>query len=94
VCAAYRPGNNFELIPMVRIESQHSIEGPIGHEFSSIDIARESSLSEVGIRWRFDRKICLFGKNDPSRKGFQKFVPKGFSISQIHVVCANFLKFG
>ena len=43
-------GNDFELIPMVRIESQHSVEGPIGHEFSSMHIVRERfrQRSEVG----------------------------------------------
>jgi len=43
-------GNDFELIPTVRIESQHSVEGPIGHEFSSMHIVRERfrQRSEVG----------------------------------------------
>jgi len=34
-------GNDFELIPTVRMESRHSVEGPIGHEFSSIYIVWE-----------------------------------------------------
>jgi len=34
------------------------------------------------------------GKNDPLREHFQNFVPKGFTTSQIHVLWANFVKFG
>ena len=32
-------------------------------------------------------------KNDPLWETFQKFVPKGFIVTQIHVLCANFEKF-
>jgi len=34
-----------------------------------------------------------FGKNDPLREDFENFVPKRFTASQIHVLCANFVKF-
>jgi len=40
------------------------------------------------------KKSCLFGKKDPIQENFQKFVPKGFIAIQIHVLCANFVKFG
>jgi len=33
--------NDFELIPTVKMESRHPVEGPIGREFSSIYIVRE-----------------------------------------------------
>jgi len=39
-------------------------------------------------------KNVRFGKNDPLRKIFENFVPKEFTASQIHVLCANFVKFG
>jgi len=39
-------------------------------------------------------KNLPFWKNDPLRKDFQNFVPKGFTTSQIHILCANFVKFG
>jgi len=39
-------------------------------------------------------KNVRFGKSDPLREDFENFVPKGFTISQIHVLCANFVKFG
>jgi len=39
-------------------------------------------------------KNLRFGKNDPLREDFGNFVPKGFTTSQIHVLCANFVKFG
>jgi len=34
------------------------------------------------------------GKNDPLWEDFENFVPKGFTISHNHVLCANFVKFG
>jgi len=36
----------------------------------------------------------FFGKKDPLRANFQKIIPKGFTTSQNHVLCANFVKFG
>jgi len=38
-------------------------------------------------------KTCAFGRNDPLRDDFENIVPKGFTVSQIHVLCANFVKF-
>jgi len=43
---------------------------------------------------REDSKKWVFGKNDPLREDFETFVPKGFTMSQNHVFCANFVKFG
>ena len=40
------------------------------------------------------KKRACFGQNDPLREGFENCVPKGFTTSQIHVLCANFVKFG
>ena len=42
----------------------------------------------------FLSKVAFLEKNDPLRENFQNFVPKGFTISRIHVLCANFVKFG
>jgi len=32
----YRPGNDFELIPTVKMETRHPVEGSFGNEFPSI----------------------------------------------------------
>ena len=40
-------GNDFELIPMVTMESRHSIDGPTGRDFSSMYIVRELWGPEV-----------------------------------------------
>ena len=40
----------------------------------------------------FFRKSCLLEKNDPLQGNFPNFVPKGFTTSWIHVLCANFVK--
>ena len=42
-------------------------------------------------RWRWSR---FFWKKDPLRSNFQENIPKGFTTSQNHVLCANFVKFG
>jgi len=61
--------------------------------FQSIYIVRElwGLMSEVVEAFS---RSCLFGKNDPLRENFPKFVLKGFIATQIHVLCANFVKFG
>ena len=39
-------------------------------------------------------KVDLFGKKDPLRANLHKCFPKGFIVTQIRVLCANFMKFG
>jgi len=87
-------GNDFELIPTIRMERGHSVEGSFSREFSHIYIIRELSPSEVGSRSRRYQKSAFWEINDPFRDDFENFVPKGFTVSQIHVLCANFVKFG
>jgi len=38
--------------------------------------------------------VTVFWKKDPLRAHFQKIIPKGFTTSQNHVLCANFVKVG
>jgi len=64
---------------------------PIGREFPRFVIVFEISRPEVASRWRFFRKSCLFGKNDPLLGNLRNF-PKGFITTQIHVFCPNFVK--
>jgi len=87
-------GNDSELIPTIRVERGHSEEGSFSREFSSIYIVRKLSPSDVVIRSRGYQKTCNFEKNDPLWEDFENFVKKGFTMSQIHVLCANFVKFG
>jgi len=56
---------------------------------------RSISLGSYGTwsRKAFSRKVAFLEKNDPLWETFQKFVPKGFVVTQIHVLCANFVKF-
>jgi len=86
--------NDFELIPTVYMESQHSVDGPTSRDFSPIYIVRELWAPEVGSRWSDFQKSCLFGKNDPLRQNLQKIVPKEFTWTRIHTLCANFMKLG
>jgi len=55
-------GNDFELIPIIRIERGHSVEGSLSREFSSIYIVRELSPSEVVSRSRGYQKKRAFGE--------------------------------
>jgi len=43
-------GNDFELIPTIRMERAHSVDGSFNRHFSSIYIVRELSPDEVGSR--------------------------------------------
>ena len=86
-----------ELIPTVQtlhMESQHSIGAPSCRDFPRFVIISQISRPEVGSLSRCYQKTCAFGKNDPLPEDFENFVLKGFTISQIHVLCANFVKFG
>ena len=75
------------------MESEHSADGPTSREFSSIYIVRELwGLKSEDVK-AFSRKGA-FWKNDRLRENFQKFVPKGFIATQIHVLCVHFVKFG
>jgi len=82
----------FELISMVKMESRYSVDGPFSREFSSIYIVggyrRLKSLTVFAQNLRF------FLEKKPSGKIFKKTVTKGFIVTQIHVLCANFVKFG
>jgi len=84
-------GHDFELIPTTRMERGHSVDGSLSCHFSSIYIVRELSPDEVGNR---SRGSGFWKKNDPLREDFENFVPKGFTMSQNHVLCVNFVKFG
>jgi len=88
-------GNDFELIPTIRMKRGHSIEGSLSREFSSMYIVRELSTSKVRSHSRGYQKSGFWRKKDnPLREDFENFVPKGFTTSQNHVLCANFVKFG
>ena len=78
-------GNDFELIPTTRMERGHSVEGSFSREFSLIYIVRELSPSEVGSR---SGGSGFLEKNDPLQENLENFVPKGFTTSQNHVLCA------
>ena len=72
------------------MESQHSIGAPTCHDFPRFVIISEKSQFEVGNRWRWSR----FFRKRPLKGKFSKMFPKGFTTSQNHVLCANFVKFG
>jgi len=56
-------GNDFELIPTIRMERGHSVvEGSFSREFSSIYIVRELWPSEVCSRSRYYQKRAFLGK--------------------------------
>jgi len=83
-----------ELIPTVYMESQHPVGWPIRREFPRFVIISEISQPEVQSLSRLSPKSCLFGKKDPLWEDFQNLLTKGFIVTQIHVLCVNFVKFG
>jgi len=84
-------GNDFEFIPMIRMQRGHSVDASFSRHFSSIYIVTELSPDEVGSR---SGGSGFLEKTTPLQEDFENFVPKGFTTSQIHVLCANFVKFG
>ena len=63
LCAAYSQVTNFELIPTVRVESQHSVGVPNYRDFPRFLFISQISRPEVGSRWRCSRKSWPFWKN-------------------------------
>jgi len=86
-------GNHFELIPTAQMESQHSVGLPSGRDFPQFVFISQISRPEVESRWRFSRKSWPFWKKRPLVGKFQKCFPKVFMATQIHVLCANSVKF-
>ena len=88
-------GNDFELIPTVWTESQHSIGAPTCHDFPRFVIILEKSQPEVRNCWLWSSKTGgFFLKKDPLWANFQKIIPKECTTSHNHVLCANFVKVG
>jgi len=58
-------GNDFELIPTLQMESQHSTGAPASGDFPRFVIISQLSRPEVGIRSRCYQKTCAFGKKRP-----------------------------
>jgi len=81
-------GNDFELIPTIRMESGHSVESSFSCDFSSIYIVRELSPSEVVSRLGGYKKVFL-EKTTPCRKSlkisFQKDSPRRRSTSCVQI---------
>jgi len=80
-----------ELILTVRMESQHSIGAPTCQHVPRFVIISEKSQPEVGNHWGWSR---FLGKKTPQGQIFKKMFPKGFTVSQKDVLCANFVKIG
>ena len=74
------------------MERGYSVEGSLSCEFSSIYIVRElwPSLKSEVVRDVIEKRA--FWKKRPLRGDFENFVPKRFTVSRIHVLCANFVK--
>jgi len=72
-------GNDFEmtLIPTVKKETRHSVDGSFGTvvNFGRSIIIAELWRPEVAIRLK-KSFFCVFWKNDPLRETFQNSVPK------------------
>jgi len=79
-------GNDFELIPTVQMESQHSVGWPTCHEFPRFLIISEKSRPEVRNRW-WSPKNCLFGKKTLTGKFSQMFSERIHADIEPRLVC-------
>jgi len=75
-------GNDFELIPTVRMESQHSIGAPTCHDFPRFVIISEKSRLEVGNRWRWSR---FFWKKEG--KFSKNYIERTHQLTEPRLVC-------
>jgi len=75
----------YELIPAVRMESQHSIGAPTCHHVPRFVIISEKSRPEVGNRWRWSR---FFGKRPLKGKFSKKNYSEGIhQVTESRLVC-------
>ena len=81
--------NDFELIPTLRMESGHSVEGSFSREFSSIYIVRKLSPSEVGSRPQGHQKRAFWEKGPFAGRflkiSFQKDSPPRIPTSCVQI---------
>jgi len=84
-------GNDFELIPTVKMETRHRGTILVMNFRWSIRIAE---LWRPAVARRGETVFVLFGENDSLWDNFQNFVPKGFMATQTDMLCLNFVKFG
>jgi len=69
-------GNDFELIPTVQMESQHSVGAPTSRDFPRFVIVSQISRPEVGSRWRCSRRRLPFVKKTPYGQIFKNVFRK------------------
>jgi len=64
-------GNDFELIPTVKMETRHPVEGSFGSEFPAICNHCELWRPEVARHWFLKENFAFFGKLIPYGKIFR-----------------------
>jgi len=64
--------NDFEFIPTVYMESQHSTDGPTSRDFSSIYIVKQLWGPQVESHWSIFQKNGLFRRKRPLTRKFSK----------------------
>jgi len=69
-------GNDFELIPTVQMESQHSVGVPVCRDFPRFVIISEKLRPEVGSSWRCSCKSWPFWKKTPYGQIFKNVFRK------------------
>jgi len=89
----YRAGNDFGLIPAVKIETRHPIEGNLVTNFCRSIVIVELWRPEVA---RLGKIViyAFFGKTTLYGKIFYNSVPKVFIATLIDMLFSNFVKFG
>jgi len=74
---AYRPGENSELILMVKMETRHPIEGSFGSEFHAICNHCGVMVAWSRKSWKFcEQFLCLFLVKRPLMVKLSKFCSK------------------
>jgi len=78
---------------MVQMETQHSVGVPTCRDFPRFVFVSEKSRPESEVADDVQAKVDVFGKKTPYEQIFKNVFRKD-SWRQIHILCANIVKFG
>ena len=75
-CGVWKAGDDFELIPTIKVETRHPVEIYFGREFPAICYHCGVLAAWGRHNWNISRNFCVFWKNDPLWENIQNSVQK------------------
>ena len=87
-------GNNFRLIPTIKMETRNTVEGNLGSELPVICNHWEVMTARNRKTLKLFEKFCVNLEKRPITVKFSKFCFETFIETPIDVLCYIFVKFG